>query len=385
MDFQLSRPQKDIRKAAWEFARGKFDKEMIIDQSRDQDFPLEILRKAGELGFTGIHFDESLEGGGMGLFENVLVGETFCRKDSTLGTALMFTGYAAECLLRFGDPALSEKFLPAIAGGQAISTGAFLEPETGGDVSALQTTANRTETEWVLNGSKAFVPFGDQADFYIVLCRTGPEATPKNRGLSMLLAESGREGVHAEERAEKLGGRMVPFTRVRFEHVRLPLSHLVGAEGEGYSQFNRFLIENRIQIAALALGTAQGAFDRALAYVKERAQFGKKLAQFQVTRHKLAEMSAQIEAARYLVYYAAARFDQGGATAADAAMAKLTAARCATAVTDEAIQLLGGYGYMTEYEVEHFHRDAKHAEIFQGPPGVQKDVIADELIGKIKT
>ncbi len=384
MDFKLSKPQKEIKKAAWEFARGKFDKEMIIEQAKTQAFPKDILKKAGELGFIGIHFDEAYEGGGLGLFEDVLVTETFCQKDSTLGAALKFSAYAAECLVRFGDRVLNDKFTPAIASGEMISTGAFLEPEQGYDVSTVQTTAEKDTAEWVINGAKAFVPFGDQADIYIVLCATDTAVEPKNKGMSMLLAEADREGISAGPRAEKLGGRMVPFAPVRFENVRVPLSNLIGNEGMGHTQLERFFIENRIQVAAMALGTAQGALDRALAYVKEREQFGKKLAQFQVTRHKLADMTAQIEAARYLTYYAASRFDQGKHIPRDAAIAKLTAARAAMAVTDEAIQLLGGYGYMTEYEVEHFHRDAKHAEIFQGPPGVQKDIIADDIIGKLK-
>jgi len=384
MDFKLSKPQKEIKKAAWEFARGKFDKEMIIEQSKTQTFPIDILKQAGELGFIGIHFDEAYEGGGLGLFEDVLVTEAFCQKDSTLGTALKFSAYAAECLVRFGVKVLNEKFIPGIAGGEMISTGAFLEPDQGYDLSAVKTTAEKNTAEWIINGVKSFVPFGDQAGFYIVLCATDPAAESKPKGMSMLLVESGREGVSNENHTEKLGGRMVPFTRIRFENVRVPLSNLVGNEGMGYAQLNRFFIENRIQIAAMALGTAQGAFDRALSYVKEREQFGKKLAQFQVTRHKLADMAAQIEAARYLTYYAAARFDQGKASSRDASMAKLTAAKAAMAVTDEAVQLLGGYGYMTEYEVEHFYRDAKHMEIFQGPPGVQKDIIADEVIGKLK-
>jgi len=384
MDFKLSKPQKEIKKAAWEFARGKFDKEMIIEQAKTQTFPKDILKKAGELGFIGLHFDEAYEGGGLGLFEDVLVTETFCQKDSTLGAALKFSAYAAECLVRFGDKGLNERFIPAIANGEMISTGAFLEPDQGYDVSAVRTTAEKAAAEWIINGVKAYVPFGDQADVYIVLCATDAAVEPKTKGMSLLLVESDREGVSAGTRAEKLGGRMVAFTPVRFENVRVPLANLIGNEGMGHTQLDRFFIENRIQVAAMALGTAQGALDRALAYVKEREQFGKKLAQFQVTRHKLADMAAQIEAARYLTYYAASRFDRGKYSSRDAAMAKLTAAKTAMAVTDEAVQLLGGYGYMTEYEVEHFYRDAKHAEIFQGPPGVQKDIIADEVIGKLK-
>ena len=384
MDFKLSKPQKEIKKAAWEFARGKFDKEMIIEQAKAQTLPKDILKKAGELGFIGLHFDEAYEGGGLGLFEDVLVTETFCQKDSTLGAALKFTAYAAECLVRFGDKGLNDKFIPAIVSGGMISTGAFLEPDQGYDVSAVQTTAEKAAAEWIINGVKAYVPFGDQADVYIVLCATDSAVEPKTKGMSLLLVESDREGVSAGTRAEKLGGRMVAFNPVRFENVRVPLANLIGNEGMGHSQLDRFFIENRIQVAAMALGTAQGALDRALAYVKEREQFGKKLAQFQVTRHKLADMAAQIEAARYLTYYAASRFDRGKYSNRDAAMAKLTAAKTAMAVTDEAVQLLGGYGYMTEYEVEHFYRDAKHAEIFQGPPGVQKDIIADNVIGKLK-
>lgn len=384
MDFKLSKPQKEIKKAAWEFARGKFDKEMIIEAAKTQTFHAEILKTAGDLGFIGIHFDEAYEGGGLGLFEDVLVTETFCQKDSTLGTALKFSAYAAECLVRFGGKVLNDKFTPALARGEMISTGAFLEPDQGYDLSAVQTTAEKDTAEWIINGAKAFVPFGDQADVYIVLCATDAEIRPQTKGMSMLLVEAERDGVSTGPRTEKLGGRMVPFAPVRFENVRVPLSNLIGKEGMGYAQLDRFFIENRIQVAAMALGTAQGALDRALAYVKEREQFGKKLAQFQVTRHKIADMAAQIEAARYLTYYAASRFDQGKYSRRNAAMAKLNAARAAMAVTDEAVQLLGGYGYMTEYEVEHFYRDAKHAEIFQGPPGVQKDIIADEVIGKLK-
>ncbi|MBS3759625.1 MAG: acyl-CoA dehydrogenase family protein [Desulfobacterales bacterium] len=384
MDFTLSKSQKEIKKAAWEFARGKFDKEMIIEQSKAQTFPLDILEKAGELGFIGIHFDEAYEGGGLGLFEDILVSETFCRKDSTLGAALKFSAYAAECILRFGDKALKETFIPAIAGGQRISTGAFLEPDPGYDLSAVKTTAEKDPDGWIINGVKSHVPLGDQADIHVVLCATDPTVEPRTKGMSMLLVESDREGVFTENRTEKLGGRMVPFAPVRFENVRVPPTHLIGSEGMGYKQLERFLIENRIQIAAMALGTAQGAFDRALAYIKEREQFGKKLAQFQITRHKIADMANRIEGARYLTYYAATCFDQGKASNQMASMAKLTATETAMAVTDESVQMLGGYGYMTEYEVEHFYRDAKHAEIFQGTPGVQKDIIADEVIGKLK-
>ncbi|MFO7837893.1 MAG: acyl-CoA dehydrogenase family protein [Desulfosalsimonadaceae bacterium] len=381
MDFNLSRSQKQIQKAAWEFARGKFDREMVVDRSRSQSFPRQILEKAGELGFIGIHFDESYEGGGMGLLEHVLVCESLCRKDSTQGSALMSAGYASEVLLRFGGSELCERYLPSVVSGQAVSTGAFLE-KSGPDPGATAATGKKTGSGWYINGVKQFVPFADQAAFYIVLCRTDSHAPAAKGGLSLVLAEAGREGIQVSRPSDKLGGRMITFAEVLFSNLHIPLSNTIGDEGRGYSHLQRFLLENRIQIAAMALGTAQGAFDRALAHARQRRQFGKTLAEFPVTRHKLAEMAAQIESARCLTYSAAAGFDRGKATHRDSSIAKLMAARCAVAVADEAIQLLGGYGYMTEYEVEHFYRDAKHAEIFQGPPSVQKSIIADELIGK---
>jgi alkylation response protein AidB-like acyl-CoA dehydrogenase len=380
MEFTLNKSQKEIQKAAWEFAKGEFDKELILELSKTQEFPKDILKKAGELGFIGIHYPESVNGGGMGLLDNVLVGETFCKKDSTLGSALMFSGYASECLVRFGGKQLCESFLPWVIDGKWISTGAFCEPGQGYDISKIQTTAIKDGNNWVITGRKAFVPFGELAGFYVTLCSTGND--PGNS--SMILIEADREGVSAVDSGEKLGGRLMPFSEVSFKNVRVPLTNLIGKEGNGIVQTQAFFSENRIQIAGMAVGTAQGAFDRTLDYAKQREQFGKKLVQFQVIRHKIADMAAKIESARYLTYFAAWCFDNGKTDHKIASMAKITASRAAMEVTDDAIQLLGGYGYMTEYEIEHFYRDAKQEEIFQGTPSVQKDIIADEVIGKLK-
>ncbi len=383
MDFSLTKSQKEIVKAAWAFAKGEFDKERILELSRKQEFPKDILKKAGDLGFIGIHFPESCEGGGMGLFENVLVAEAFCRKDSTLGSALMFAGYAAECLVRSADDEMRTKILPRVASGEMIFTGAFQEPGSGYDLSRIQTSAVRRNGDWVINGAKSFVPFGALAGAYVVLCAT--EAEHGDGGLtSLILVEVDRKGIHASDAGEKLGGRLMPFADVSFDDVVVPPGNLIGKPGDGAATLESFLCENRIQIAGMALGTAQGAFDRAIDYVKQREQFGRKLVQFQVTRHKLAEMAAKIETARHLTYYAAWSFDNAKPESRLASMAKLTATRAAVEVCDETIQLLGGYGYTTEYEVEHFFRDAKQAEIFQGGPSVQKDIIAVEIIGRLK-
>ncbi len=384
MDFKFTKSQTEVQKAAREFARGEFDKEVIVELSKAQKIPDSITAKAGELGFIGIHFPEAVNGGGMGILEYVLVAETFCRKDSTLGTALMFSSYGAECLLRNGDTSLKAKFLPEIADGNLTSTAAFLEPGQGSDLFKISTRAEKDGDHWIITGKKVLVPAAAAAGIYIVLCQTNPDADPAAAGMALFLVEKQRKGLFIENPRQNMGSRMLPLADITFDHVAIPADHLMGKAGTGYRLTQQFFTENRIQIAAQALGTAQGAFDRALDYVKQRAQFGKKLAQFQVTRHKLADMASKIEAARYLTYYAAWCFDKGQANAHLAAMAKMTATRAALEVTDEAVQLLGGYGYMTEYEVEHFYRDAKTAEIFQGTQAMQKDIIADGIIGKLK-
>jgi len=380
MEFELTKPQKEIQKAAREFARGEFDKERIAELSGKREFPVEAWQKAAELGFIGIHFPESVAGGGMGVLENVLVAEEFCKKDSTMGIALLYAGFATECVFRFGGTALAERFVPPVVEGKYRSAGAFFEPGIAGDLSAIRTTADGDNGEFFINGSKSYVPNGMDAGFFVVLCRTAPG----DAGLSLIVVEGDRDGIKATDAGTTLGAALVPFAHVDFENVRVPESNRLSQTGSGLGQARQFINEHRIQLAAMALGTAQGAFDRALDYVRQREQFGKKLAQFQVTRHKIAEMAAGIDAARWLVYRTAWQFDKKKCDAQHAAAAKLVAGRTAMAVTDEAIQLLGGYGYMTEYEIEHFYRDAKTIEMLMGTPSSLKDAIAEPVIGKMK-
>ena len=238
--------------------------------------------------------------------------------------------------------------------------------------------------EWVLNGVKIFITNGGLAGFYSVLCQTDPEANPSYRGQSMILVEADREGLTTADVGAKMGIHMMATTEVSFKDVRVPRSNLIGKEGKGFYQVLNFFDESRIQVAAQALGFAQGAYDRALAYVKQREQFGKKIAQFQVNQHKLADMATKIELARLITYKAAWNFDQGRIDPKLTSMAKMVAGRTAVEVADEAIQLLGGYGYMTEYEVERFYRDAKITEIYEGTREIQKNTIASAVIGKLK-
>lgn len=384
MDFELSKSQKEIQKAARDFTKGEFDKELALELDRKHEFPKKIWEKAAELGFLGIHFPEKYSGQGLGVLENIIIADEFCRRDSTIGSAVVLAGFASECILRFGSDELKEKFLPPVAEGRMLSAGAFTEPDHGSDITFMDTSAVRDGDEWVINGTKTFITNGGLAGFYTVLCQTDPDAQPTYRGISMILVEADREGVTATDVGEKMGIRMMATAEMNFKNVRVPVSNLIGKEGRGFYQVLEFFDESRILVAAQALGTAQGAFDRALDYVKQREQFGKKIAQFQVTQHKLADMATKIELARLITYKAAWNYDQGGRIDPKlTSMAKMFAAKTAVEVADEAIQLLGGYGYMAEYEVERFYRDAKITEIYEGTKEIQKNTIASALIGKI--
>ena len=222
------------------------------------------------------------------------------------------------------------------------------------------------------------------AGFYCTMCQTDSEVQPSYRGISLILVEADREGLTTADVGDKMGIRMMSTAEVNYKDVRVPAANLIGEEGKGFYQVLEFFDESRILVAAQALGTAQAAFNRALAYVKEREQFGRKIAQFQVTQHKLADMATKIELARLITYKAAWNYDQGRIDPKLTSMAKMYAARTAVEVADEAIQLLGGYGYMTEYEVERFYRDAKITEIYEGTKEIQKNTIASALIGKLK-
>ena len=384
MDFELDRSQKEIQKAAREFAKGEFDKDLALELDRKHEFPKKIWKKAADLGFIGIHFPEQYSGQGLGVLENILVAEEFCSRDSTIGSAVILSSFASECVLRFGSADLKEKFLPPVVEGKMLSAGAFTEPDHGSDITRMDTTALKDGDEWVINGSKIFITNGEIAGYYCVLCQTDTEIQPTYRGISLILVEADRNGVSATDVGEKMGIRMMSTAEVNFKDVRVPVSNLIGKEGKGFYHVLEFFDESRILIAAQALGTAQGAFDRSLAYVKQREQFGKKIAQFQVTQHKLADMATKIELSRLITYKAAWNYDQGRIDPKLTSMAKMYAARTAVEVADEAIQLLGGYGYMAEYEVERFYRDAKITEIYEGTKEIQKNTIASSIIGKLK-
>jgi alkylation response protein AidB-like acyl-CoA dehydrogenase len=385
MEFELTKEQKRIQQSVREFVKKEFQKDLIAEMDEKHEYPVDIWKKAGELGFIGIHFPEKYSGMGYGVIENILVAEELCRGDSSVGACLILADFASEIVLHFGSEEQKSAWLPKVAEGEVLSCGAFTEPNHGSDITRMETTAVRDGDDWVINGTKIFITNGGPlAGFYSVLCQTDPDASPSHRGQSLILVEADRPGLSTASVGTKMGIRSMHTAEVVFKDVRVPAANLIGRENKGFYQVLEFFDESRILIAAQGLGTAQGAFDRALAYVKSREQFGKKIAQFQVTQHKIADMATKIEQARLLVYKAAWNFDQGRIDPKLTSMAKMVAGRCAVEVCDEAIQLLGGYGYMLEYEVERFARDAKICELYEGTKEIQKNTIASAILGKIK-
>jgi alkylation response protein AidB-like acyl-CoA dehydrogenase len=382
MDFNLTEEQAAIQKAAEEFAKGEFDRGFALECERTHTFPRDIFRKACELGFVGIHFPEEYGGQGYGVLENVLIVEALCRQDSGLGIALSCADSSSEMILRYGSDEQKSRYLPAITRGEAISSGAFTEPDHGSDITSLSTTAVRQGKDFVINGAKTFITNGPICDFAVVLCQTDPAADPPHSGQSVFVVERGAAGFVASDVGEKMGNKMVPTGELSFADVRVGESDLVGKEGRGFFHALHFFEELRLEVAAQAVGIAQGAFDRALAYVRDRKQFGRRLQEFQVTQHKLAEMAMKIETARMIVYKAAWNFDRGVYDPYLTSIAKTSAAKAAVEVADEAIQLHGGYGYMLEYEVERFYRDARLTEIYGGTREIQRNTIADALLKK---
>jgi len=382
LNFDLSDEQKEIQKAATEFAQGEFDKEVALELERTHHFPFAILKKACQLGFIGIHYPEAYGGQGYGILENALIVEAFCRRDSGIGICLSIANFSSEIILRFGNEVQKKRYLIPLTKGEAVSAGAFTEPDHGSDITELRTTAVKEGAGYVINGVKTFISNGTIANFVIVLCQTDLQVKPSYRGLSTFLVDKGTKGFEISELGEKMGIKMTSTTEMSFDQVRVPEENLVGALHRGFYQVLEFFDESRVMVAAQALGIAQGAFDRAIDYAKKREQFGQKLVDFQVTQHKLADMATEIEAARCLVYKAGWNFDQGRIDPKWTSMAKMYAGRVAVEVAQEAVQILGGYGYMLEYEVERFYRDARITEIYEGTREIQKNTIASSVIGK---
>lgn len=382
--FKLDKTHKQIIKAVNDFIKGEFKKEVLEEVVEHQQYPDDIWKKASDLGLIGMHYPEKLSGQDMGLFENALVIQGLCRGDSSVGGCLAMVGYGAELLLQNGCQELQEKWIPRIAEGEALSSLAVTEPGLGSDYTRSGTQAQKDGDDYVISGTKSFgINAGDRAGFYIILCRTAPEDLPPSKALSLFLVEKERPGLSVADVGSRLGRRLLDIGRIELSQVRVPASNIIGKENGGLAALDDFFNLNRVNTAAQAVGIAQGAFDRALTHVKQREQFRQKIVNFQIIRQKIADMAMKIDAAQLLTYQAALQIDnEKKVTARASSTAKAYATRAAFEVCDEAIQLYGGYGYMQEYEVERFYRDAKMAELFDGGKVMQKEIVASELIKK---
>jgi alkylation response protein AidB-like acyl-CoA dehydrogenase len=382
MKFELEKSQLDIQKAAARFAKGEFDKELALELERTHSYPTDIWKKACAEGFIGLHFPEQYGGSGYGVFENALVLEAFCRQDSGIGAAMLTAPFGCEIILHHGTEAQKDHYLNMVTSGAGLSAGAFTEPMHGSDITRMSTTAVRDGEDWVINGVKTFITNAGICAFYILLVQTDIEAGHK--GQSMFIVDADLPGIEVASVGEKMGLKMIPTGEVSLKNVRVPGSALLGVENKGFYQVLQFFDESRIGVAAQAVGTAQGAFDRAIDYIKGREQFGIKIAKFQAIQHKLAEMATQLELARLITYKAAWFADHKKPDAKLSAMAKYYAGKVASEVASESMQLFGGYGYITEFEVERFYRDARITEIYEGTREIQKNIIAGQVLGKLR-
>ena len=380
MDFDLSKEQRDIVKAAREFALGEFP-DRAVEFDREETFDLGLWRKACELGFVGIFIDEAYGGAGMGFLEYCLINEEFWAVDPGMSQAILSTTFGSELLGLFGSEDQRQQIFPQLVSGEAIMATAITEPDAGCDVTGAVTSAVKEGDEWLINGSKMFITNGDLAKYVLVFCMTDPENPSRHGRHSFILIPTDTPGYESTKIRGKLGIRASDTAELSFNNIRVPITNLVGKEGEGFHELMAFFNRTRLHICAQAVGLARGALEEAIRYTKNRRQFGEALASFQVTQFKIAEMATWIRASRNLYYQAAWSVDRGKIDHALIAMAKWFSAEMAVRCADEALQMHGGYGYIDEYKVQRLYRDAKILEIYEGTKEMEKTIVARSILG----
>jgi alkylation response protein AidB-like acyl-CoA dehydrogenase len=350
----------------------------------NQYFPAELFRQLGEQGLMGMLVPVEYGGSGLGYHEYVAAIVELSRVDGSIGLSMAaHNSLCTNHILLFGDEDQKHTYLPRLASGEWLGAWGLTEPNTGSDAGNMRTTAvldstDGRPTEWVLNGAKNFITHGSSGDVAVVIARTGEPNTPHNA--TAFIVERGTPGFTGGRKEDKLGMRASETAEMLFDNCRIPDSQRLGAVGDGFVQSLKILDGGRISIAALSLGIAYGAYDAALAYAKEREQFGQPIASFQGISFKLADMATDVEAAKLLTYQAAALKDAGKSVTKESAMAKLFASETAVRVANEAVQIFGGYGYRKDFPVEKFYRDAKLCTIGEGTSEIQKLVISRQIL-----
>jgi alkylation response protein AidB-like acyl-CoA dehydrogenase len=373
MSYPITKPQKAIIKAIKEFAKGEFDKELILEHDKNSKFSSTTWKKIMELGFIGIHMPEAYNGGGMGMLENILVAETFARCDSTLGSSIMFSLAGIECLNYFGSENQKETFLSPILEG--IIRSSILNPcFINGRYKDLFIVKKAEDDEWIINGQINNVINSPEADL-LILPVTGNK-TPQEMVILLIDVSGPNVSINQEE---TLGLRITPISTVTLKNVIIPKENRISVNGKKTGVIETLQSEFRLLVSGIALGIAKGAMDRAITHVKQREQFGTKLVGFQVIQHKLAQMEIKIIQAESLTCHAASCYNHKKPDYTQIASAVICATETAIEVSNHAIQLLGGYGYTTEYDVERCYRDAKTLQIMKG----SRSDLYDEIAGKV--
>ena len=378
MNFNLTENQRMIQEMTRDFA-----KQRVLPYRNEWDdkehFPIDILKEAGELGLLGVLVPEEYGGSGMGYLEYVSVLTELGKVCGGFGLSVaahnsLCTGH----ILQHGNEEQKKKYLPALATGEHIGAWGLTEPNTGSDAMRMKCVAEKDGDEWVINGMKTWITHALSADVFVILVRTG-ELLDSN-GISAFIIEKGTPGLSANKITNKVGVRASETAELYFDNVRVPAANLIGEEGQGFKQAMKVLDGGRISIAALSLGVAKGAYESALAYAKEREQFGKPIASFQAISFKLADMATECEAAELLCMQAADMKNRGENITKQGAFAKYYASELAVRNGNEAMQIMGGNGYTKEYPAEKFLRDARLMVIGEGTSEIQKLVISREVL-----
>ncbi len=375
---ELTENQIFIRDTIKDFAENNI-RPVIMKYDESQEFPMEIMKQLGDLGFLGILVPDEFGCAGLGYVEYALIIEEISKVDPSIGLSVAaHNGLCTNHISLFGNPEQKKKYLPDLASGKKIGAWGLTEAVSGSDAAGLKSIAVKDGDYWILNGSKQFTTHGSVGETYVVMAITNKEKGKK--GISAFILEKGMEGLIIGKKENKLGMRASDTTQIAFENCKVPAENLLGEEGMGFINSMMVLEGGRISIAANSMGLAQGALDAAVKYSKERKQFGKHLAEFQAIQFKLADMQTNIDAARLLTYRAAWMKDKGIPNTKEAAAAKLFASEIAERAANEAVQILGGYGFIKDYPVEKFYRDVKLLTIGEGTSEIQRIVIARDLL-----
>lgn len=377
MDFSLSDEQKAILEVVEEVCEKEFAPRSS-EISEKGEFPLQNIKKLAELDLFGITIPEEYGGSGMDLLTWVLVSERISKACATTGLIFGANLLCTYPLLRFGTEEQKKKFLPPLARGESLGAFALTEPEAGSDAGNVQTTAKKDKDGYILNGNKIFITNGEVADTYIVIANMDKKRGA--RGLTAFIVEKGREGFSFGQHFNKMGLSALPNVELIFNDCKVPLENLLYKEKRGFRVAMETFAAGRIGVGIGALGVAEAAFEKAKEYSKERIQFGKPISSFEAVQHMLADMATKIEASKNLLYYAAWLLDRGKPFEKFASMGKLYASETAMEVSIKAVQIFGGYGYMKDYPVERYMREAKLFEIIEGTSEIQRGIIANFVL-----